>query len=846
MHILIVEDSADSRLILKKTLEAEGHRVSEAVHGGEALALARAEAPDLIVSDILMPVMDGFQLCHEVKHDPRLAMIPFVFYTATYVDPEDARLALSLGASRFLIKPLEPDAFLTAMCEVVAQTAHGTLDVPRGPSESEEFLSDQYRESVARKLEAKIRQLETYQGIFHNSDAAVAILTPRGEILRVNPAWEERLGREAGVCKGMRASQFFDGETGVRVDRALSRQEGLRGEPTVEVPGVGRRVFDLSLFSIHDGRAPVSDYVLILRDVTAARRTEAELRRELRVNAAVAGLSTVLIAEKEPLAAVAQRTLEVARDLTGSAQGYVGGVDPKSRALVSRTLAAFLGRQVALDSDATQFEFPPDTDGAYPGLWGYSLNTREPFYANDPATHPAARDHLEGPVPLRRYLSVPVILGDDLVGVIAAANAERDYTERDLQAVGTLGRLFALALQRDRAERRRLALEEQFLQTQKLEAVGRLAGGVAHDFNNLLMVIGGSAELLQAQLGPADPALSRVQDIADAADRAGGLTRQLLAFSRKQVLQPRVVPLSRVVGALEKMLGRLIGEDVRFVLALDEGAPRVRIDPGQLEQVVMNLALNARDAMPDGGSLVIRTGSTHLSASLPNPYGSDVPPGQYATLEVEDTGTGMEPDTLQRVFEPFFTTKPLGQGTGLGLSTVYGIVQQSGGHLTVASEPGRGSTFRVYLPPTAGGEEVALPGPSAPLPRGSETILLVEDEAGVRELLRRQLQALGYRVEEAGDGVEALALAGNPDKSMDLVITDVVMPSMGGVELAERLRASHPDVGVIFTSGYTGAVGSVPEGSRLLQKPFTVHDLAHAVRAALAHAVRAALAESPD
>ncbi|HEX5044785.1 MAG TPA: response regulator [Candidatus Polarisedimenticolaceae bacterium] len=382
--------------------------------------------------------------------------------------------------------------------------------------------------------------------------------------------------------------------------------------------------------------------------------------------------------------------------------------------------------------------------------------------------------------------------------------------------------------------------EEQLRQAQKMEAIGQLAGGVAHDFNNLLTAILGYAELMTMRLKPGDPLLRDVAEIRKAAERASALTRQLLVFSRKQMLSPRVLDLNAVVKQTESLLHRLIGEDVRLVSHLAPGLHAVRVDPGQLEQVLLNLAVNARDAMPRGGLLTLETQNVDLHEPLV--AGSEVlAPGRYVMLAVSDTGVGMDRKTRQRVFEPFFTTKEQGKGTGLGLSTVYGIVRQSGGHVWVYSEPGHGACFRIYLPQAEAAPSAAEPAAQGPAPahavRGTETVLVVEDEPAVRDLTRQVLRLQGYAILDAANGGEALAVAAAHDGPIHLLVTDVVMPGMSGPELAGKLQAARPEMKMLFLSGYTSHAvvggGMLEEGRNFLQKPFTPIDLAGTVRAIL-------------
>jgi hypothetical protein len=379
-------------------------------------------------------------------------------------------------------------------------------------------------------------------------------------------------------------------------------------------------------------------------------------------------------------------------------------------------------------------------------------------------------------------------------------------------------------------------LEEQRRQSQKVEAIGQLAGGVAHDFNNLLTAIQGYCDLLSSELGSESPHQDAVGEIRHAADRAASLTRQLLAFSRRQILEVRVLDLRDALRGMETMLKRLIGEDIDVVVRMTEEPARVKADPGQIGQVILNLAINARDAMPEGGSLLLEVTNATLDESYARHHVS-VKPGRYVMLGVSDTGMGMDTATQARIFEPFFTTKKAEKGTGLGLSTVYGIVKQSGGNIWVYSEPGRGATFKVYLPRVDEVEDQPASQPAPGTLTGSETILVVEDEPGVRQLVGRVLERYGYRVLLAATPREALALAEHHMDPIHLLMSDVVLPEMSGRSLASQIVARRPDIRVIYMSGYTDNAivhhGVLDPDTPFLQKPFTPEALARKVRVVL-------------
>ena len=383
----------------------------------------------------------------------------------------------------------------------------------------------------------------------------------------------------------------------------------------------------------------------------------------------------------------------------------------------------------------------------------------------------------------------------------------------------------------------RKQLEDQLRQAQKMEAVGQLAGGIAHDFNNLLMVIEGNTELMLDRLSPADALCQNAHQIKKAAEQAASLTRQLLAFSRRQVLQPRVLDLNSVTAGIGKMLPRLIGEDIELRIRPSASLGWVKADQSQIEQVLLNLAVNARDAMPQGGKLTIETANVDLDESYARHHAS-VRPGPYVILMVSDTGMGMDTETQAHCFDPFFTTKELGRGTGLGLATVYGVVKQSGGWIWVYSEPGQGTTFKIYLPRVQEDTDPAkLAKSPGPAPRGAETILVVEDQDGIRELAREFLESCGYTVLVAKDGAEALEVAERHENPIDLLVTDVVMPRVNGRELSQRLTIVRPMMKTLYMSGYTERATPhhdiLAQDTISLEKPFSLRTLASKVREAL-------------
>jgi len=435
----------------------------------------------------------------------------------------------------------------------------------------------------------------------------------------------------------------------------------------------------------------------------------------------------------------------------------------------------------------------------------------------------------------------------DLVRSMVAEGREKPYEVMGQRKDGTVfplamnarqvqydGRTLRVVSLRDITERKRL--EQELVQAKKMEAIGRLAGGVAHDFNNLLTVISGYAEFILDALDPEDRLRHDVEQICRASESAASLIGQLLAFSRRQILEMQVLNLNDVLAGMGQMLHRIIGEDIHLEVRLASDLPSVRADPGQIEQVVVNLAVNARDAMPTGGTLTIETDRATFAGPCAARHG-EIKPGSYLLLAVSDTGHGLTPEAQEHLFEPFFTTKTMGRGTGLGLSTVYGIVKQSGGYIHVYSEPDEGATFKIYLPQVDEEPESPPADGSDELQGGTETILVVEDQREVRRMAVRMLQRLGYAVLEASDGAAALRLLSDGADQVHLVLTDVVMPGVSGQELVDRLRNAGKDFQVIFMSGYTDDVivhrGVLEPSNDFIEKPFSMYQLSAKVRQVL-------------
>jgi PAS domain S-box-containing protein len=667
-RILVVDDNLENRYLLRALLEGNGFEVDEASNGTEALSASHSRPPNAVVTDLLMPEMDGFALCREWTRDEALRHIPVIVYTATYTETKDRQFAMELGAAAFVVKPTEPDDLL----QIVTSAIEKSSSMPPSDSDMEEtdFFerhSRRLREKLDRKLEqlaARDKSLKEYvtlcESMLNTTSNAVVSVDPNGLV----KAWN-------------------------------LRSEALFGYTEEEI--INRPL-----------------------DMLIPPNKRDDARHQLQ------------------------------------------------EAFNTKKVVRFETQRIHKSGNLVDVEI--------------------------------ALSHL-GPT----------------VGFMAVVS---DLT----------------AIRREASEKKRL--EEQLAAAHRLESLGLLAGGVAHDFNNLLTVILFHAESIEEEHRNDDSQdLKSARLIRESGERAASLTRQLLAFGRKQVMKLAVMELNEVVRAMAAILKRLIGENIELQMNLAPDLGRVEMDRSQVEQIILNLAVNARDAMPDGGKLVIRTGNHTIDEEEDRAY-SSIAPGRFVMLSVSDNGVGMDKETCARIFDPFFTTKAPGKGTGLGLSTVYGIVHQSGGHIFTYSEPGYGTTFKIYLP------KVDLDLTSRPpaftpvnVQAGGETILLVEDEEMVRSVARRILERAGYQVLEACDGSRALDIAQKTEGAIHLMLTDIIMPGMNGIVLAEHMMKLRPTMKVIFTSGYTDetiARHDISEsGVTVLEKPFSDRSMASLVRSVL-------------
>lgn len=977
MKIIVVNDREEERYLAETLLKRNGYEVETAANGAEALEKLHTEDFDMIVSDVLMPVIDGFKLCQECKRDEKLKDIPFVFYTATYKDERDEELSLKLGADKFLTKPIEPEEFTQIIQGIFRDLDKGKVGQKKPIVEEKKEILKLYSERKRAEVQL-FRQSNILEGINQvlmeavtsetEEDIAktclavaeeltesrfgfIAELNEKGLLDTIaisNPGWD--------ACKmGVSDAKRFIKDMPIRgVDRATVRdgvsrivngKEAIISHPDhVETPeghpaitaflGVplkrqGKTIGMIGLgnkekgYDEHDQKA-VEDLSVSFVEALRYKRAEEEVGKSRKRFRSLTEATSDGIWEVDENVVYTYASPKV-RDLLGYEPDELIGKTPFDLMPPeeARRVADIFGPIAASQKPFSSLENTNlhkdgsfivletsgvpvfDEAGVFRGYRGIDRDITERKKTEEDLRNSEKRlaQAVEGN-------SIPTFLIDNnhfithwnkscekLTGISASAivgtqkawsafyaeerpvmadfivdgaTAEEiagNYEGKNIKStmiegayegenfypdLGEKGKwLFftaaplidqqgkivgAIETFQDITERR--SMEKQLRQSQKMEAIGTLAGGVAHDFNNLLTVIIGNAQLALMDAGKDESLRKKIEEIEKAGDKAASLTQQLLGFSRKQIIKPQVLDLNEEINETEKMFKCTIGEDIEFQTVLEPELWKVYADSGQINQVIMNMVVNARDALPQGGKLIIETANADLDENYFREHSIKEQPGSYVMLAVSDTGIGMDKETREHIFEPFFTTKEVGKGTGLGLSTVYGIVKQNNGFVWVYSEPGQETTFKIYLPKVKGvaGQEEKEQTPVDDL-SGSETVLIVEDDDSLRNLAQKVLQSCGYRILSAENGEEALKVGKEHEGPIHLLLTDVVMPKMGGKKAADRLQSLYPQMKVIYMSGYTDNAitrhGFLAPDLNFLEKPFTPKGLARKAREVL-------------
>ena len=968
MKILIVDDVASNRRLLRAILENQSIDVFEAEDGIVALEKLGQTRFDVVITDIQMPRLDGYQLCYRVRKDPKINTIPFIIYTSTYMSAGDQKLALDLGADKFITRPSSSQIILDAVSELLTDSRY-RKPRPNPPAELEAMK--RYTEQVVAKLEQKNLQLgeikaklleqidttrsaqdrlkhvlfmspsiiyvlraeagsfvpvwisdnirrvfgyspedalsaewwndrihpedrlrdsgqpfkdqthstreyrirhkngtyrwildeqriihdpnaskteiigswlditetklaeeavrqseERYGRLVEESEQAIFLTSHDGKFVDFNPATSRLFGysREELFQVIIDRDIYFDPEERARYLQVLMDQGHARDyELAVRTKKGEKRIILVNSSVDRDSQGKISTFRTIALDITDRRLVEEQMSVQLAV--------TRVLAESATIDEAITRILEAICETLHWDVGAFWAVDPKTGVLYCSNL--WHNQRIALEEFAGSFhEFTFEFGKGLPGqVWA----TGRPVHVDhEEILKEPLRKHLIEEAGFKSAFYSPIKNEREVMGVMEFFSVTSQTLELGLlDMAGSLGSQIGQYLERKKVEQAKTELEKRLLQSQKIEAIGQLAGGVAHDFNNVLMAVMSYGALIQMNVTESHPVKNYSLEIQKAAERGANLTRQLLAFSRRQVLTPKTLDLNQAILRMEDMLQRLIGQhiELKAVYAPDLGL--VQADPGQIEQVLMNLAVNARDAMPRGGKLVIETKNLELDETSSSTY-LDFSPGKYVMFSVTDTGIGMDKSTQARIFEPFFTTKEEEKGTGLGLATVYGIVKQSEGHIEVYSYPGVGTTFKIYLPQiTDESKDEPVHKQETKMGGKGEVILLVDDNASVRSAVASYLGSMGYKVLVADNGRHALKIANN-SPAIDLLVTDMVMPEMSGMQLVEELQKRQQDLRILYMSGFSEEVmknhSDLPSGSLFIQKPTSMQSLLTCIR----------------
>jgi signal transduction histidine kinase/DNA-binding response OmpR family regulator len=853
-RILLADDNADMRAYVSRLLQSHGYQVDLAADGQAALQLAQSTRPDLVLTDVMMPRLDGFGLLRAIRQNQALAELPVLLLSARA--GEEAKVeGLESGADDYLIKPFAARELLARVHSNI-QLAQVRREANRAVFRSEQrFLMTQDRLSLALST-GRVAVFE-----WSVDSDRLAIQGPLVEVFGVVQSQAENgLPLDAFV----RAIDERDVDRVMAVlGRSVETGEPYEAEYRVHGSGEERVVVARGQVEtdVHGGKKMAG----VVIDVTDEKAARAELSEQARALSVLNRAATAISGDLDQNRLV-QTITDAAVELTGAQFGafFYNVVDQKGERYTLYTLSGAPREAFA------KYPMPRNTHVFAPTFTGEAVVrsgdiTKDERYGRNPPYHGMPEGHL----PVRSYLAVPVkSRSGEVLGGLFFGHADADVFDRvDEERVITLASQAAVALdnarlfeaadrelqQRRRAEadlqalnanleervntevERRAVAEDALRQAQKMEAVGQLTGGVAHDFNNLLTVIMGGLDTIKRSKPTDHARIARAADMAlQGAQRAASLTGRLLAFSRRQPLEPKPVELNALVREMTELLHRTLGEQIELEGVLAPRLWMVEADQNQLESAILNLAVNSRDAMPEGGKLTIETVNTALDESYAA-TDAEVLPGQYVMISISDTGTGIPKEVLPRVFEPFFTTKETGRGTGLGLSMVYGFVKQSGGHVTVYSEQGHGTTVKLYFPRYVGDATAMTGAPELPIPTSSEgeIILVVEDNDDVRAYSTTILSELGYAVLEARDAETALSLL-RTGQRVDLLFTDVVLPGKTGKVLADAAAELRPGLKVLFTTGYSrNAIvhqGRLDAGVNLITKPFTFEQLAARVR----------------
>ncbi len=791
--ILIVGDNKSGLKLLSDILKKAGYTVQPASDGDQALRSVQAKRPSLILLGTNMPNLDGYEVCRRLKDSKDTQDIPVIFISIK-TSPMEKVKAFEVGGVDYISKPFEPEEILARVATHLALWKAQKEIEEKNLQLQQKIVRHKRAEEALRQSEEKYRSLTN--DVLDSSNVGIFILDSKFRIAWMNRALERYFGLKRDEIVGMDKRKLI-----------RERIAGIFQDPENFVEKV---------LATYDNNTYIEHFEChVLPDGDREERWLKHWSQPIRTGLYAGGrvehytdITNLKLAEEKLKKSEARL-----RSVFQVSPLGIGLVQNRQLVWHNETMSRMLG---------------------YSSEELHGKNARMLYQSDEEYERVGEVTKTLGPEKRTTEVETRWVRKDGSVFDCHIWYTLMDTESEDKEILAIAEDL----MERKKAEQEKKRLEAQLNQAQKMEAIGVLAGGVAHDFNNILTAIIGNAELALMKLGKDIPGHQNIEEIRRAGQRAAALTRQLLAFSRKELIRPEILDLNQVTMNLEKMLRRIIGEDIELVTVYAPDLWQVEADPGQMEQVMMNLSVNARDAMPKGGTLTIETANVELDEAYFRKHGAETVPGPYVMLAVTDSGAGIDKETQARIFEPFFTTKGMGRGTGLGLSTVYGIVKQNKGHIWVYSEPGKGTTFKVYLPKAKADTRGVEKEQSKKRPlNGSETILVAEDDEALRNMTREMLEGYGYNVITARDGKEAIKISDSHDNPIHLLLTDVVMPGMSGRDLAEKLQSRFQEMKVLYMSGYTSNTithhGTLEKDVAFIQKPFTQEGLAGKVREVL-------------
>ena len=807
LKILLSEDNPGDRRLISESLVTLNPSIDTVQSGREAFRELERNDYDIILLDYSLPALNGLEVLDLFSE--KGVDIPVIMITGQG-DEHIAAESIKRGAHDYVLK--------SELSRLVFSISSG---IERFKEKQELVIA----ESKLRQSEDLVQNIQVGLYIYHledsNDDRTL-------RMIYTNRAAAEMTGVSIVDVIGKTLDENFPGlrEKGIPQQYADVVRTGIPVELDDVYYGVARDIqgwYKVNAFPLPDNCVGVS-----FENITERKKAEEKLtisEHKLTIQYKIASIF-LSVSDEE----MYHEVLKVILEAMESQFGVFGYIDEKGD-LVCPSLTRDVWDQCQMTEK--EIVFPKETWGNT--IWAHALKMNKGSLSNTQSSVP------EGHIPISKALIIPITYRNESIGIFMLANKVSDYTAADQKLLETIAEQVAPVLherlEKGRHEKERIRLEEQLIQSQKMESIGRLAGGIAHDFNNILTAIIGNADLSLLSITPDDSLYEELNEIKIGAERAANLTSQLLAFSRRQIIAPRIVNLNTLLLRIDNMLRRLIGEDIELVMVPGTNLWKILVDQGQIEQILTNLVVNARDAMPGGGKITIETANIVLDDESDN-LQTAIIPGDYVMMTVTDIGLGMDEETQKHIFEPFFTTKEISKGTGLGLSTCYGIVKQNNGYIWAISEVGNGSSFKVYFPENSGSQEMKPANSSVDeLPKGTESILVVEDEIAVCRMIVRTLKKCGYTVINASNGEEAISVSEQYDNRIHLLITDVVMPRMGGKELSANIRNIYPETKVLFMSGYTdepvSGPGIMDREIDFLQKPFSPVVIARKVREVL-------------